>query len=567
MDEKFRHGGHIVFNEAPPADSRVTITRQVPMTQLSVYEEGGRFSADSHETALDKLTMICQQLSGKVNDSFPTIGDNGNWYAGGKDTHVSATGPKGDNTSLEIEKIVMLENNEEPYSINRGTPEEARIELYLPKGDTGNAATIELQYETLPPGTPPFVENLGDEHHAIAKFNVSTGATGRPGEAATIEVTSTTTLPAGQPAFVENVGDSTTAKLAVGIPKGTAGNDGKSFRWRGVWLPDEDYYADTEGYDVVFLQTNNTDPIEGVSYVCIQTHTSTPQNAPGTSNSNSYWSLFSTGTIIQDTNASGDVKGPNGGVINYQPAVFIGPSGKEIGGAPANLQLTQENFSPALKSKLENISSGAQINVLEGVQLNGSTINPSNKIANVVVNKSTIGLSNVDNTSDANKPVSTATQTALDTKLTGVSSSTDGRIALFSGATGNLLKQSGYSEDDIYHAGKRSALVQLNNSLGGTMMLGTGSNYYIAPSSNVVSILLDAYFGDNGFSGTSFLVVDMSQSLYTMNWSSPFPLRWADNKAPVFQEGYRYIIGAFIIDDYTVRNDSSTFYLVWREYE
>lgn len=32
------------------------------------------------------------------------------------------------------------------------------------------------------------------------------------------------------------------------------------------------------------------------------------------------------------------------------------------------------------------------------------------------LNKATVGLSNVDNTSDANKPVSTATQTALDAK-------------------------------------------------------------------------------------------------------------------------------------------------------
>jgi hypothetical protein len=34
----------------------------------------------------------------------------------------------------------------------------------------------------------------------------------------------------------------------------------------------------------------------------------------------------------------------------------------------------------------------------------------------VTVTKSDVGLSNVDNTSDANKPISTATQTALDTK-------------------------------------------------------------------------------------------------------------------------------------------------------
>lgn len=40
----------------------------------------------------------------------------------------------------------------------------------------------------------------------------------------------------------------------------------------------------------------------------------------------------------------------------------------------------------------------------------------------VVLTKSDVGLANVDNTSDANKPISTATQTALNTKITGTGS-------------------------------------------------------------------------------------------------------------------------------------------------
>lgn len=48
--------------------------------------------------------------------------------------------------------------------------------------------------------------------------------------------------------------------------------------------------------------------------------------------------------------------------------------------------------------------------------------------------KTTVGLGNVDNTSDVNKPISTATQTALDAKLatTALDSST---AALISGST------------------------------------------------------------------------------------------------------------------------------------
>lgn len=56
--------------------------------------------------------------------------------------------------------------------------------------------------------------------------------------------------------------------------------------------------------------------------------------------------------------------------------------------------------------------------------------------------KDQVGLGNVDNTSDANKPVSTAQQAALDTKADKVSSATNGHLAGLD-ANGNM-KDSGY---------------------------------------------------------------------------------------------------------------------------
>jgi hypothetical protein len=61
-----------------------------------------------------------------------------------------------------------------------------------------------------------------------------------------------------------------------------------------------------------------------------------------------------------------------------------------------------------LASKQDTLVSGTNIKTLEGQSLLGS--------GNIDLSKSDVGLGNVDNTSDANKPVSTATQTALDTK-------------------------------------------------------------------------------------------------------------------------------------------------------
>lgn len=59
--------------------------------------------------------------------------------------------------------------------------------------------------------------------------------------------------------------------------------------------------------------------------------------------------------------------------------------------------------------------------------------------------KADVGLSNVDNTSDASKPISTLTQTALDAKVAGPASVTDGNPALFDTTTGKLIKQATFA--------------------------------------------------------------------------------------------------------------------------
>lgn len=55
------NGGSLTTTTAVPTSSKVTIFREVPATQTTSYQEGGDFPAESHERALDKLTMIAQQ--------------------------------------------------------------------------------------------------------------------------------------------------------------------------------------------------------------------------------------------------------------------------------------------------------------------------------------------------------------------------------------------------------------------------------------------------------------------------------------------------------------------------
>ena len=60
-------GGSITMVVPPATGEKLTIVRNMPLTQLTDYEENDNFPAESHETALDRLTMLTQQLQEEVN--------------------------------------------------------------------------------------------------------------------------------------------------------------------------------------------------------------------------------------------------------------------------------------------------------------------------------------------------------------------------------------------------------------------------------------------------------------------------------------------------------------------
>lgn len=70
--------------------------------------------------------------------------------------------------------------------------------------------------------------------------------------------------------------------------------------------------------------------------------------------------------------------------------------------------LSTYDFDDTYKDKIDGIEEGAEVNVVTSV---------SGKQGDVTLTKTDVGLGNVDNTSDLNKPVSTATQNALDNKV------------------------------------------------------------------------------------------------------------------------------------------------------
>jgi hypothetical protein len=60
-------GGSITMLVPPPAGTQLIIVRNVPATQETDYLANDPFPAESHERALDKLTMLVQQNKGDVD--------------------------------------------------------------------------------------------------------------------------------------------------------------------------------------------------------------------------------------------------------------------------------------------------------------------------------------------------------------------------------------------------------------------------------------------------------------------------------------------------------------------
>ena len=75
--------------------------------------------------------------------------------------------------------------------------------------------------------------------------------------------------------------------------------------------------------------------------------------------------------------------------------------------------LSTEDYTTAEKNKLAGIAAGAQANTVTGVKGDSES---TYRNGNINLTKANIGLGNVNNTSDADKPLSTAAQAALDRK-------------------------------------------------------------------------------------------------------------------------------------------------------
>jgi hypothetical protein len=154
-------------------------------------------------------------------------------------------------------------------------------------------------------------------------------------------------------------------------------------------------------------------------------------------------------------------------------------------------------FTDAEKTKLSGIETGAEVNAVDSVF--GRTGAVTAQIGDYT--KSDVGLGNVDNTSDVNKPISTATQIALDAKqgsLTLTTTGTSGASTLI-GDTLNIPN---------YAGGGGGGAVDSVNGETGAVILTTGdinedtdANYVTDAQLAVIGNTSGTNTGDQDISG------------------------------------------------------------------
>jgi|694.fasta_scaffold30522_3 hypothetical protein len=276
-------------------------------------------------------------------------------------------------------------------------------------GDTGPAGIQGPQGDTGPAGT--------------------NGTNGTNGSAATISVGTVTTGAPGSSAIVTNAGTTSAAVLNFTIPQGAAGTGGSSFSGNSdsvtegttnlYFTNERAQTANNSRFTDVYVNINQSSE-EMLTYINSNyTNNSAlantldgyvmeaEANQPGGYAKLGVVSGTILDSVIPTTIArTSDIAAQIAAVVDGAPATF--DTLKEISDYIAADQTAASSLTTLVGTKLSSATAASTYAPLASPTFTGTVSG---------ITKSMVGLENVDNTTDALKPISTATQSALDAKL------------------------------------------------------------------------------------------------------------------------------------------------------
>ena len=140
-------GGSITMVTPPASGEKLVIIRDPALTQLTDYQANDAFPAETHERALDKLTMQAQRLSERIDRSVTleetaTSGDGAYDFGGNRISNVAGPIDNEDAANKEhVDNTLQL--------VNAASGDEA-FSWVSASGVAGTADAIVLTVSSLP---------------------------------------------------------------------------------------------------------------------------------------------------------------------------------------------------------------------------------------------------------------------------------------------------------------------------------------------------------------------------------------------------------------------------------
>ena len=401
------------------ADSKDSVVQQTAISTSNTYTD-------------NKIATEVTNRNNAINTAISTEITNRNVAI---DAAVSGLSSDGSST-ITVGTVTTGEPGSSVSITNSGTSSAAVLNFSVPKGDVGPQG---LKGDTGLTGDKGDTGDTGDTGPAgiqgpkgdtgTAGTNGTNGTNGADGAAATISVGTVTTGAPGSSAIVTNAGTTSAAVLNFTIPQGAEGDGGSSFSGNSdnvtegttnlYFTNERAQTANTSRFTDVYVNINQASD-EMLTYVNSNFINSSAlsntldgyvieaeANQPG-----GYARLgVASGTIldsvIPNTIArTSDITAAITNVVNGAPATF--DTLKEISDYIASDQSTGTALTTLVGTKLSSTEAASTYAPIASPTFTG-TVNG--------ITKSMVDLGNVDNTADASKPISTATQSALDTKL------------------------------------------------------------------------------------------------------------------------------------------------------
>jgi hypothetical protein len=375
--------------------------------------------------------------------------------------------PKGAAATITVGDVTTVAPDQPATVTNTGTTAEAVFDFDVPQGDKGDAATITVgTVTTLSPGDDATVTNTGDSSAAVLDFGLPEGiqgATGPKGDAATIAVGNVTTLSPGASATVTNTGTSGAAVFQFGLPQGQTGLTGATGPTGPTGLK-----GDAASLAIGTITT--VSPTSPASVTNIGTSSaavlnfSIPKGDTGVNGSADWADILNKPAAIAAGATEAAARDSIDAEYTGNRGVALGYAALDAAGKvpysqlPASLMSYIGTWSAATNtptlsngtgdtgdtyrvtaSGTVNLGSGSiefttgdyiimnQAGVWEKSDGTDSVSSVAGKTGTVTLAKADVGLSDVNNTSDLAKPVSTATQTALDGKEPTITAGSSGQ--------------------------------------------------------------------------------------------------------------------------------------------